>query len=187
MRTPRSFTFSLILMLFAAPVAQLLNAEEKPIEEYSASITRIGSAKGPTTIAIRIYSYTPEEEVAKLAELMKTQGQDAVADAIWNVARGHIAPVGDVGMDINYVRAVSSDKGKTIRMATARQMPFWEQSSGRSSTDYPFSIMELTIGNDGKIVGSVIAKAKIEINKDNGLEVKSYGSDSVRLMSIKKK
>ena len=187
MRIPRSFTFSLILMLFAPLVAQLLNAEEKPIEEYSASITMIGSARGPTTIAIRIYSYTPEEEVAKLAELMKTKGQDAVADAIWNVARGQIAPVGELGMDINYIRAVNTDKGKTIRMATARQVPFWEQSSGRPSTDYPFSIIELTFGNDGKILGSVIAKAKIEINKDNGLEVKSYGSDSIRLLSIKKK
>jgi len=186
MRTSRSFTFCLILVFFAALAAQSLNAEEKAIEQYSASVTIMGSAKGRTPITIRIFSYTPDEEVAKLAELLKTKGEDAVADAIWNQRRGHIAPVGGVGMDINYVRAFNSDEGKIIRMVTARQIPFWELRSGRSSTDYQFSIVELTIHSDSKIAGSVIAKAKIEINKENVLQVKSYGSETIRLMNIKK-
>ena len=186
MRTSRSFPSCLILMLFAALVAQSLNAEEKAIEQYSASIMIVGSAKGRTPITIRIFSYTPDEEVAKLAELLKTKGQDAVADAIWKTARGHIAPVGGVGIDINYARVLNTEKGKVIRMVSARQMPFWEQSSGRPSTDYPFSILDLTIGSDGRMEGKVIAKAKVEINKENVLQLNSYGSQTIILNNIKK-
>ena len=185
MHTSRYFIFALILTLLFASAA--VYAQDKPIEQFSASIISMGgSTKAPTPITIRIFRYTPEEEVAKLRSLLESKGSDAVADAIWNERMGHISPVGGVGMDINYVRSINTSEGKIIRMATARVIPFWELRSSRPSVDYPFNIMELVILNNGKIQGSVIARAKVQFNKDHGLEIKSYGSDRLRLVNIRK-
>ena len=181
------FLFALVLLFWAGSFSRnVYAAEDQAIESYSASVSRIGSAKGPMPITIRIYSYTPDEDAAKLAEMLKSHGQETVADAIWKVQRGNITPVGGVGIDVNYIRVLQSDKGKIIRMVTARQMSFLELKRSGLSTEYPFGILELTIGTDGKIGGTVIAAAKIQFNKDNVPEVKSYGSDSVRLLNIRK-
>lgn len=179
--------FGLIVLFCAAWASfDVYAAEDKAIESYSASVERIGSARGPMPISIRIYGYTSDEDAVKLAETLKSLGQDAVADAIWKTAKGYIAPVGGVGIDINYIRVLKSDKGQTIRMVTARQMSFLEIKRSGLSTEYPFGVLDLTIGNDGKMEGKVIAAAKIQFNKDNAVEIKSYGSDSVRLLNIRK-
>ena len=178
----RTLLFASLLIL----ICQFTIADEKPIEQFSATISAIGSAKGPTPITIKIYTYTPPSDVAMLRDLLKSKGDDAVADEVWKHKVGYIAPVGGLGMDINYARTFETDQGRTIRMATARAMPFWEMRSGRPSTDYPFSMVELIIGKDGKISGTLTAAAKVDINQDNVLEIKKYGSDRLRLINIKK-
>ena len=187
MKQSQYFIFGLILIFCGALLFRIVYAaEDQAIESYSASVTRMGSAKGPTPITIRIYSYTSDEDAAKLAEMLKSRGQEAVADSIWKVKKGHIAPVGGVGMDVNFIRVLKSNKGQTIRLVTARQMSFLELKRSGLSTQYPFGILDLTVGNDGKIEGRIIAAAKVQFNKDNVVEVKSYGSDAIRLLNIKK-
>lgn len=187
MKPPRYLIVGIISIFCGALLFQVCAAaEDQAIESYSASVTRMGSAKGPMPISIRIYAYTSDEDVAKLSEMLKSRDQEAVADAIWKVKMGHIAPAGGVGIDVNFIRVLQSDKGKIIRLATARQMSFLELKRSGLSTEYPFGILELTVGNDGKIEGTITAAAKIQFNKDNVLEVKSYGSERLRLLNIRK-
>src|SRR5262249_30849583 len=156
--------FCVVLMLLVLMISQI-QADDKVIESYSASLANMqGAGRGPVQIKLLVYSYTPDEEVQKLAQTLKTGGQDAVEKALWNTQRGKVAPVGALGVDVNYVRVLNSDKGKIIRMVTARPMSFLELRNNGRSTDYPFGIVELVIGNDGKIEGSMIAAAKIEVN-----------------------
>lgn len=180
---------SLVILLlgFLLIVPQMVPADDKVIESYSASLANMqGAGRGPIQIKLLIYSYTPEDEVQKMAQTLKQGGQDALEKALWDIQRGKVAPVGALGVDVNYVRVLNSDKGKIIRMVTARPMSFLELRNNGRSTDYPFGIVELVIGNDGKVEGSIIAAAKIEINKDNVLEVESYGTQPLRLMSLRK-
>ncbi|PWT89879.1 MAG: hypothetical protein C5B54_08220 [Acidobacteria bacterium] len=186
-KTYSILVFCLILLFIGILSVRSIKADEQPIESYSASISSMGgSSRAPTPVNIRIFSYTSDEDRERLAEMLKTKGQDAVADAIFKVVKGKITPVGGVGMDINYIRALQTDKGKTIRLACARQMSFFEQNQAGLSTEYPFTIVDLTFGNDGKIEGTIVAKASVQLNKDNVVDIKSYGSDRLRLLNIKK-
>jgi len=161
-------------------------AADQPIAKYSASIeNRPGSSRGLVPITINIYSYTPDEEVKKLAETLKTGGQDALDKSIWDVKRGHVAQVGGVGLDINYAREIETPNGKMIRMISSRPMSFYEFSRNVPSTDYPFGVIEITVGKDGKLTGKIIGAAKLELAADNILQIKTYGSRSARLLSVK--
>jgi len=168
-------------------LALSVHAEDKVVESYTARVANMGGAiSGPFTINIHIYGYTSDEEVAKLAGLLKSKGQDAVASEIFHDEKGRIVPVGRLGNDLNYIRVLKSDKGKIIRMVSARPMSFLEVRNSGRSMDYPFGIVELVIGNDGKIEGSAIAAAKIQLNKDNILEVESFSNQPLRLMTVEK-
>ena len=182
----KRFIATSIFLLLITGYCVSAYSDDKPIETYSATLTSLDSAKGPTRVTIRILSYTPDEEVAKLANLLKTKGQYEVNKEIWNVVRGHIAPVGGLGIDLNYIRAFNTDKGKMIRLVSSRQMSFLEMKINGRSTDYPFSIVELTFLDNGKIEGSIIGAAKVELSQDNVLNVESYGSDRLRLINISK-
>lgn len=179
--------FLCLLFAILTSLPLVAQADDKVIESYNATITMLGGpGRGPIPIRILIYSITPEDEVAKLAETLKSGGQDALVDALDKTPqRGRISPVGQLGNDLNYVRVINTEKGRVIRMLSNRNMSFLELTRGGRSTDYPFGIVELVIGNDGKIEGTVIGGAKIEV-KDNALEVESFGIQPLRLMSIKK-
>jgi hypothetical protein len=174
---------SLLCLIF-----QFGYADNEPIEKYSASIeNRPGSARGLVPITISVYSYTPEEEVAKLAAALKSGGQDALDKAIWDVKRGHVTQVGGVGLDVGYIRALDTPNGKMIRMITSRPMSFYEFGRNVPATEYPFGVLELTTGKDGKMQGRIIGAAKLTLSADNVLQIETYGSRSARLLSVKKK
>ena len=161
-------------------------AQQQPIAKYSASVeNRPGSSRGLVPITINIYSYTPDDEVKKYAEALKTGGQDALDKAIWNVKRGHVTQVGGVGLDINYAREIDTPNGKMIRMVSSRPMSIYEFGRNVPSTDYPFGVIEITVGKDGKMTGKVIGAAKLKLTPDNILQIETYGSRSARLLSVK--
>ena len=175
------------VVFFVCVVFQFAYAEDQPIEKYSASIeNRPGSSRGLVPITIKIYSFTPDDVVKKLAETLKTGGQDGLDKAIWDVKVGHVEQVGSVGLDINYVRKFDTPNGQMIRMVSSRPMSFYEFSRNVPSTDYPFGVIELTTGKDGKLTGKIIGAAKLELTADNILQIKTYGSRSARLLNVKK-
>lgn len=178
--------FAMVAVLLATAMP-LSAGDDKVIESYSATITMLGGpGKGPIPINILVYSITPDEDVARLINIMKTGGQDALVDAFdKEPQRGRISPVGRLGNDLNYIRAIDTPKGRILRMVSNRNMSFMELTNAGRSTDYPFGILELVIGSDGKIEGTAIGGAKLEV-KDNTLEVESYGIQPLRLMNLKK-
>jgi len=176
-----------LIALFFATVAFVF-AENPLIESYVATVAGMHGARNqPYQIKIEIAGYTSEEDAAKLADVLKSGGQDALVKALASYKLGTIAPFGRQGSDLNYVRVFNTDKGKVIRMISNREMDFFEYKYNGRSVDFPFSIVELLIKNDGKMEGWIIIAAKIGINKDHGLDVESLGMEKTYLVSIQKK
>jgi hypothetical protein len=175
------------LMFCAILLPRMGESREKVLEGYTASLINMaGVGKGPIQIKILIYSYTTKEEFDSLAGALQKGGQDAVARGMDKMEKGRIAPNFSTGNDVNYIRTFDTDKGRVIRFVSNRPMSFMELRNSGRSTDYPFGIIELVIAKDGTIDGSVIGAAKIKINKDNALEVESYGTEPLRLQNIRK-
>lgn len=160
--------------------------KKKQREEYSATAIVTSGRASMVQFDIRIESFTPDEEVVKLAEILKSQGPDALAKAIDKTQRGRIAPVARIGNDINIARSFQTEKGRVLRLVSNRPLGFLELRRGGRSTDYEFSVMEIIFNEKGEGQGVALAAAKIKFNKDNQLEVENYGTDPIRITNVRR-
>ena len=187
----RSLHVVLSLILCCASAALLLQAsgeekekKKKQREEYNATAIVTSGGASMVSFTILIDSFTPDDEVLKLAEILKAQGPDTLAKAVDKTQRGRIAPVGRIGNDINVARSFQTEKGRVIRLVSNRPLGFLELRRGGRSVDYQFSVIELTLNEKGEGEGVALGAAKIKFNKDNRLEVENYGQSAIRITNV---
>ena len=159
--------------------------KKKQREEYTATAIVTGPGASMISFSIMIDSFTPDEEVARLAEILKSQGPDALAKEVDKTQRGRVAAVGRIGNDINVARAFQTEKGRVIRLLSNRPLGFLELRRGGRSVDYEFSIIELILNQKGEGQGVAIGAAKIKFNKENQLEIEQYGTYTTRVTNVR--
>ncbi len=165
------FTLAWVLLCASAPFGQ-----EKP-EQYAATWVVVGGAAGGANVPIdiRINKFNTDEDVMKLAELLKEKGQDALRRELEKLDVGQISPPGRIGTPIAIARKLKSGEGTIVRVVTARNLPFLELRYSGRSTDYPFTIVELQLDAQSKGTGTGIAAASIRFNKkQNKYEIESF-------------
>ena len=82
-----------------------------------------------------------------------------------------------LGWDLRYAwRESEADGGQRIMVGTDRYISFWEAHDDPKSTEYPFTMIELRLDNNGEGVGKAVAAARIKIADDNVLELENYQS-----------
>ena len=174
-----------LLIAFAFPLA-IFSEDSKP-ETFSATAVNTTGPAPHVSLRIYITSYTPDEEVVQLANILKTQGPDALLKAINKVERGRITPLRKTGTDVGFVRSRPTENGgRHITMVMERPIAFAELWRGSRSTDYPFGILQMDVDKDGKGSGTLMVAAKIEFTKDNTVEVENYSVAPMRLMGLNK-
>ncbi len=168
------------LALSAAGLLLLLTAfgqdKAKP-EQYSAVWAVVGGTGGGTTVPIdiRINRYNTDADIKELAELLKEGGPDALRHRLEDEDVGQLSPTGRVGIPIAVARKLKSGDKTIIRVVTARDLSFMELRYSGRSVDYPFSILELILDENGKGTGTAIGAAKIKFNKKKGVyEIESF-------------
>ena len=181
----RKILFVLFLIGLFFPLAVSFSEESKP-EVFSATAVNTTGPAPKVSIKIYIHSYTSDEELAQLANILKTQGSDALLKAINKVERGRIAPIRKTGTDVGFVRSRPIENGRHITMVMERPIGFAELFRGSRSTDYPFGILQMDIDKDGKGTGTLMVAAKIKFTKDNTVEVENYSIAPMRLMGLSK-
>lgn len=189
MRTRQSILLAVIVascLLLPASAQEEKKDKKKQREEYTATAIVTGGGAAMVSLSFLIDSFTPDEEVLKLAEILKSQGPDGLAKAIDKSQRGRIAPVARIGNDINIARSFQTEKGRVIRLVSNRPLGFLELRAGGRSTDYQFSVVELILNEKGEGEGVALAAAKIKFNKDNQLEVENYGRDPIRITNVRR-
>ena len=169
MKNASRILFTFLSLLFVSLIS--FGADVKP-EVYSASaVYTSGRAK---TVAVKIYvsSYTSDEEVAQLANILKTEGSDALLKAINKMDRGKLAVVGKTGNNVGVIRTRSTDQGTMITMVMERPVAFAELWRNTRSTDYPFGIIQMTVDKDGKgdihpLPGRVVKRGDIRFTEQH--------------------
>jgi len=179
---------SLASMAMFLPVAFKAGAQDKPKRE-TIQATAMGQqrATGKTLhVTVNIESYSTPEDQKVLFDAFTDGGHDGLVKALSKMkSKGRVAITGTLGYQIAYIRSVSTENGRRIRLITDRPIQFTEAYANGRTKDYDLSAMEINLNTDPKQRdGSLIVAGKFGIDKNKQISFESYGSGPWRLVNI---
>lgn len=155
---------------------------------YRGNIFYFGGGRNVTTdFTLTITSYTPESEVQRLQEVLRSEGQDDFQKIVGREKRGTIQVGTGLGLDLNAVWVTQSEGGRKLSALAERWVGFGELRRGARSTDYPFTYIELFIEEDGGIEGTLFPAARVRGKSGNTIEVENFGIYPARLTNVKQR
>lgn len=157
-------------------------------EAYSAVAIGTGGSVGGKSISFdfRINRYATDEEVDKLAELLKEKGPDVLLRTLEKEDVGRINATGSTGNQIAIARKRAVGADTVITVVTARTMPFIELYRGGRTKDYPFGFLQVKLNAKGEGTGQIMAAAKIRFDKKKGhYEIESYGNQYIKAVNVR--
>ena len=163
----------------------------KPLEHLTAFAVDMSNLAGRTragTIDIIIDRWSTPEERDTLVAALKEGGTDGLLRALQKIKKpaGYIRNPGSVGYPLRFAWQVPTpDGGKRIIIATDRPVSFLEASTQPRTMDYPFMLVDVRLGPDGKGQGKLLPLAKIDVNEDHVVEIENYASEPVRLTEVR--
>lgn len=158
-----------------------------PKQFAATAVGQAGASAGKSLdLTIYITGWTTDEQTKSYIDTLKTKKQDGVVSEMEKTEDvGRLAPTGGVGTGVRFARySPGKDGGIHIVLATNRPMSFPELYNSGRSTDYPFTIVTMDIGKDGKGSGTLAALCKIKFNKQGELEIENFGIQPARLTNI---
>jgi hypothetical protein len=162
--------------------------KEKKRETYTAVAIGTGGGLGGKTmnLTFTVDEYTTDDQVRQYLGILKEKGNDGLRKVLEKVKAGRVAPTAATGTDLAVARKLTAEGGQLIiRVVSARPMPFLELYRGGRSTDYPFTIIELRLNQEGKGDGAVIGAAQLDFDDKGVLQIESYGNQYVKLTNVK--
>jgi len=179
---------SLASMGMFLPVAFNAGAQDKPKPE-TIQATAMGQQRAAGKmfhVTVNIESYSNPEDQKVLFDAFTDGGHDALVKALSKMkSRGRVAITGTLGYQIAYIRSVSTDNGRRIRLITNRPIQFTEAYANGRTKDYDLSALEINLNTDPKqSEGSLIVAGKFGIDKNKQISFESYGSGPWRLVNI---
>jgi hypothetical protein len=179
-----------LLVLASLSMLSIAYGQEEKMkpEVYTGVAIGTGGSVGGKSIHfdVRVDRYTTDEEVDKLAELVKEKGPDFLRRPMEKLNVGRISTPGRVGSQIAVARKRQNGSDTVITVVTARIMPFVELYNSGRSTNYPFGFMQLTLNEKGEGSGQIMAAARIRFNKKKGhYEIESYGNQYVKAVNVR--
>ena len=172
-----------VLVGTATLAAQTLGEKERFTAIAMVNNTR---ASGSGIVQIDITRWSTQTERETLLKVLKTQGAAKLLDALQdNKSVGTIKTPDSLGYDLRYAyQAPLPDGGRRIVIATDRPIGFWEATHRPRTIDYPFTVIQMEIGKDGKGKGTMSYATKI-IPAGNTIVLENFDTQPVMLTEIK--
>jgi len=184
---PRLFPAS----LFAATLAFVLvgpHVSAQPPERFTAGAININNGRAGN-IEIVINRWSTERERERLMQAMTDRGPDKLLDSLQGLPRvGYFRTPDSLAWDIHFATsAPGKDGGQRVTLMTDRRIGFWEAANQPRSIDYPFTVIELRLNNDGEGEGKMSVATKIIADKDsNTIVLENYDLQPVQLTNVKR-
>ncbi|HTG98681.1 MAG TPA: hypothetical protein VL882_00360 [Vicinamibacterales bacterium] len=169
-----------------------------PLRMSAFAVSMATAAPGATAVMdIRVKRWSTPAERENLINTAVEKGQDALLRALQKMPdHGRISIPGWTGPDPHNARlgwtlhyayvTPGEDGGYRVGIATDRYIGMWEARNQPRTIDYPFSLIEIRLGKDGKGVGKMAVATKIEFDKKKKqLVLENYSSEPVRLNEVK--
>ncbi len=175
----------------AAALAVVLagsNLAAQTKERFSAAAINMNRGAA-SRIEITINRYSTDAERDRLMSVMLERGPEKLLDALQDLPRvGYFRTPDSIGWDVHFARKTPlPDGGERITLITDRRIGFWEASRQPRSYDYPFTVIEMRINNDGEGEGKMSIATKIIADKDsNTVVLENYDLQPVQLNNIRR-
>ncbi len=140
---------------------------------------------GAGTVLIDISRWSTEAERSRLVNTLVKQGPRALLDELADARPvGSIRTPDSLAYDLRYAHQTpGEDGGRRIVLATDRPIGFWEARNQPRTIDYPFTVIQMQIGRDGKGTGTMSLATKIRA-AGSVIELENFGTSPVMLTRI---
>ena len=172
--------------LASAPAARADSPEGR--ERFSAFAVDLGSTYGTATsmVTINVDRWSTPEERRHLESVLAESGPEALLTAVQKSKPvGRLYTAGSVGYDLRFAYQVPlASGGRRIVLGTDRPLSFREASYRPRSRDYPFTVLEMRVDENGRGQGNMVVASKVT-SLGETIEVENYGIHPVRLMQVR--
>jgi hypothetical protein len=143
-------------------------------------------ASGAGIVQIQITRWSTMAERSALLNVLRTKGPEKLLDELQKTkAVGTIKTPDSLGYDLHYAYQTPTEEGgRRIVLATDRPIGFWEVTRGRRTLDYPFTVIQMEIGKDGKGKGTLSYATKV-IAQGDTIVLENFATQPVMLTQIK--
>jgi hypothetical protein len=177
----------MVAVLLQLSVARPATQSNTPAEKYTAfavDMARPGRAAAGV-VEISISRWSSDAERDRLLKVLKEQGPDKLLDVLRDLPRvGYIRTPTSLAYDLRFARKVpGEDGGEVISLLTDRYISHWEAVYRPRTIDYPFTLIELRIGADGKGEGKMSLATKITADR-NTIVLENYSAQPVLLNNV---
>jgi hypothetical protein len=155
-------------------------------EEFTAvAIANNTIQTGAGTVLITVDRWSTAAERDRLVSTLMEKGPRALLDALQDTRPvGRIRTPDSLGYDLHYAfETPGEDGGRRIVLATDRPIGFWEAYARPRTVDYPFTIIQMQIGPDGKGTGTLSEFTKVLAYEDN-IYLENFANAPVMLTEI---
>ena len=171
-----------LLVASAIPAAQTRGEKER----FTAiAVVNNARAAGSGIVQIDINRWSTAAERELLLNTLKKQGAEKLLDALQDTRPvGIIKTPDSLGYDLHYANQTPlPDGGRRIVIATDRPIGFWEAAHRPRTIDYPFTVIQMEIGKDGKGKGTLSYATKI-IPAGDTIVLENFGIQPVMLTEV---
>jgi hypothetical protein len=177
--------------LFVALLSAGLAAQSNgPMVRYTATATNMDPSVRltATLVDIAVTRWSTDEERQRLLGILVEGGQDKLLKALRDLPRvGTIKTPDSLAYALQYARRIPTDDGgERIVLVTDRDISFWEAVNQTRTLDYPFMVIELRLDARGRGEGKMTVATKLSVDRDGQIVLENYGSQPVRLGSVKR-
>jgi hypothetical protein len=98
---------------------------------------------------------------------------------------GTIRTPDSLAYDLRYAhQRPGADGGRQIVLATDRPIGFWEAVRQPRTIQYPFTVIQMAMGRDGRGKGTLSYATKI-VARDNVVELENFATQPIMLTEIR--
>jgi hypothetical protein len=158
------------------------------VEEFTATaIVNNERASGAGTVLIRLTRWSTDMERTRLIEVLREKGPEQLLDELKGMRPvGSIRTPDSLAYDLRYSHErPGADGGRQIVLATDRPIGFWEAVHQPRTIQYPFTVIQMQMGPDGKGKGkgTLSFATKIVAYRDV-VELENFDTQPVMLTEI---
>lgn len=146
------------------------------------------SAQQAEKLKILVESYTSNEEVLQLMEVLHKRGYEQFRGALHGMKKGAIQPIGGRGtkLDLHAAQSIPTEKGRHV-ILVAESYSWDIGTSFYYDQRFPFLVIELDINDKGKGKGKIYLSARIKLTSQGTIELDSYSSPPKQFWGVSAK